>query len=56
MELINVPIYKKVNKTDWSNYSGISLLSTTCKIPSNILPSMLIPHAEEFIWDHQSEF
>jgi hypothetical protein len=34
---------------DRSNYRGISLLPTTYKILSNILPSRLIPYAEEII-------
>jgi hypothetical protein len=45
-ELIVIPIYKKGDKTDCSNYRGISLLSTTCKILSNILLSRLTPCKE----------
>jgi hypothetical protein len=38
-----VPVYKKGYKTDCSNYRGMSVLSTPCKILSNILPSRLSP-------------
>jgi hypothetical protein len=51
-ESIIVPIYKKGDKTDCSNYRGISLLSTTNKILSSILLSRLTPYAEEIIGDH----
>jgi hypothetical protein len=55
-ESIVVPIHKKGEKTDCSNYRGISLLSTSYKILSNILLSRLIPHADEIIGYHQCGF
>jgi len=48
-ESISVPIYKNCVKTDYSNYLGISLLSATYKILSNIFLSRLTAYAEEFI-------
>ena len=50
------PIYKKGDKRDCSNYSGISLLPTMYKILSNILLSRLTPYAGEIIGDHQCGF
>jgi len=55
-ESIIVPVHKKGDKTDCSNYRGISLLPTTYKILSNILLSRLIPYAKEIIGDHQCGF
>ena len=55
-ESIIVPIYKKGNKKECSNYKGILLLPTTYKILSNILLSRLTPYAEEIIRDHQCGF
>jgi hypothetical protein len=55
-ESVIVPVYKKGDKTDCSNYRGISLLSTTYKILSNTLPSRLTPYAEKIIGDHQCGF
>ena len=55
-ESISVPIYKKSDKTGFSNCRGISLLSTTHKILSNILLSKLTPYAEEIIGDRQCGF
>jgi hypothetical protein len=55
-QFIIVPIYKKGDKTDCRNYRGISLLSTTYKILSNILLSRLTPYAEEIIGDHKCGF
>jgi hypothetical protein len=55
-ESISAPIYKKGNKTDCSNYTGIPLLSTKYKILSNILLSRLTPYAEEITRDHQGGY
>jgi hypothetical protein len=55
-ESIIVPICKKGDKTDCSNYKGISLLSATYKILCNVLLSRLTPYAEEIIGDHQCGF
>jgi len=55
-ESIIVPSYKKGDKRDCNNYRGISLLSTTYKIVSNILLLRLIPYAEDVTGDHQRGF
>jgi hypothetical protein len=55
-ESIVVPIHKQGDKTDYSNYRGISLLPTSYKILSNILLTRLTPYAEEIIEDHQCGF
>jgi hypothetical protein len=54
--LIIVPIYKDCDKTDYSNYRGISIFSSTYTILSSILLSRLTPCAEEIIEKHQSGF
>ena len=46
---ITVPIYKKGDKTDCSNYKGISLSPAAHKILSNIQLSKLTPYAEEMM-------
>jgi len=55
-ESIIVPIHTKGDKTDCNNYRGISLLTNTYKILSNIMLSRLIPYAKEIIGDHQCGF
>jgi len=50
---IIVLLYKKGHTTHCSNYRGLSLLSTTYKILSNILLSRLTSYAEEIIGDNQ---
>jgi hypothetical protein len=55
-ESIVVPIHKKGNKTDCSKYRGISLLSTSYKILSDILLAKLTPCAEEITGYHQCGF
>jgi hypothetical protein len=49
-ESIIVPIHKTGDKTDCNNYRGISMLSTSNKILSNILLSRLSPYIYEIIW------
>ena len=53
---IIVPVYKKGNKIDCSNYRGISLLPTMYRNLSNILLSRLFSYAEEIIGYHQCGF
>ena len=48
-----MPIYKKGDKIDCSNYRSISVLSTKYNILSNILLSRLTPYVEEIIGQHQ---
>jgi len=48
-ESIIAPNYKKGDKTDCSNYRGISLLSITYESIYNILLSKLIPYAKDII-------
>jgi hypothetical protein len=55
-ESIIIFIHKKEEKTDSSNYRGISLLSMSYKILSNILVSRPIPYGGEITGDHQCEF
>jgi hypothetical protein len=55
-ESVIVPICQKGDKTNCSNYRGISLLPTAYKILSNFLLSRLTPYAEEIIGDHQCRF
>ena len=51
-ELIIVSIYSG-DKTDCSNLSGISLLTTAYKILSNILLTTLTPYAKKITGDRQ---
>jgi hypothetical protein len=55
-ESILLPIHKKGDKTDCSNCQGISLLSTSYKILSNIFLARLTPYTDEIIGDHQCGF
>jgi hypothetical protein len=55
-ESIIVPIHKKGDKTDCNNYRGISLLSTSYTILSNILLSRLVPYIDEITGDRQCGF
>jgi hypothetical protein len=52
-ESITVPVNKKGDKTDCSNYHRISLLSTSYKMLSNIVLSRLSPYIDEITGNHQ---
>jgi hypothetical protein len=52
-ESITVLLYKTGDKTDCNNYRGISLLSISYRMLSNILLSRLSPYIDEIIGDHQ---
>ena len=56
MQLIFVSIYKKDDKTECSNYRGITFLPNTYRILSNILMSRLLSYAEEIIGNYQCGF
>jgi hypothetical protein len=48
-ESIIVPIHKKGEKIDCNNYRGISLLSNSYKVSSNIILSRLSPYIDSII-------
>jgi hypothetical protein len=49
----SLTLHRKDDKTDCSNYRGISLQPPSYKILPNILLSRSIPYADEIIGDHQ---
>jgi hypothetical protein len=55
-EPIILLVHKKGDKTNCNNYRGMSLLSTSDKILSNILLSRLSPYIEAIIGDYQCGF
>jgi hypothetical protein len=55
-ECIIIPVYKRGDKIDCSNYQGVSVLSTSYKILSNGLLSRLSPYIEKIIGDRQYGF
>jgi hypothetical protein len=55
-ESIVVPFHTIGDKTDCSNYRGISLLSTSYKIVTNIPLARLTPYGDEIMGDHQCGF
>jgi hypothetical protein len=55
-ESIVIPIHKKGDKTECSNYRSMSLLPTSYKMLSKILLSRLIPYADKIIGDYQCGF
>lgn len=56
LESIIVPIYKKGDKGECSNYRGISLLSHGYKVLSKIIQKRLEQYTNTIIEDHQAGF
>jgi hypothetical protein len=50
------PIHKKNDKTNCSNYRGISLLNVTYKVMAKIIAKRLTPYTEEILGDYQCGF
>jgi hypothetical protein len=50
------PIHKKNNKTNCSNYRGISLLNVTYKVVAKIIAKTLTPYTEELLGDYHCGF
>jgi hypothetical protein len=55
-ESIITSVHKTGDKTDCNDYRGLSLLSTSYKILSNILLSRLSPYIDKIIGYHQCGF
>jgi hypothetical protein len=55
-EPVTIPVHKKGGETDCNNYHGISLLSTSYKMLSNVLPSRLSPYVDEIIGTFSVDF
>ena len=53
---VSIPIHKKGDIMECSNYSSISLLNTAYKILSNILFAIISPFAENIIGNYQCGF
>jgi hypothetical protein len=55
-EAVIVPLHKKGDKLECTNYRGISLLNCTYKILSKIILNKLKIYGEEVIGEHQAGF
>jgi hypothetical protein len=53
---IILPVHKKGDKTDCNNYYGVSLLTTSYKVLSNIHISRLCPYIYKLIGEHRHGF
>ena len=53
---IILPIHKKGDKTNCSNYRGITLLSVPYKILSGVIHNRMTPYSEEILGEYQCGF
>lgn len=55
-QILILPIFKKVNKSNCDNYRGIALLGVTYQILASIIRNRLEKYMEEMLGEYQGGF